>query len=188
MSKDRARLSILSSLLAFPTINQKDWQGGLFSEARVGDLVSLCSAPVSKWYLSWVKEVGGTKGYPKYLLESIDDGELCWWENVGLNVYSRERVAERPTWRWDDKQFAFNSRWCKACKRNGAYMILPCLPVFNEDGSVMLDVRIRHGFNKFSDPQTFPNWKKLTIKEMEVFYLGCCAKYNYLPKHAESIS
>jgi len=176
MSRNKARVVILSSLMAFPTINQKDWSGSMFGEdAIVGDLVSLCAAPASKWYLSWVREIDA--GGERYLLESIDDGELCWGSNVGLNVYNRERVRTSPTWRWDDNQFAFWGRWNKACTRNNAYIVLPTLPVFVEDEAVALDVRIRFGFNDYSNSTVFPNWKKLTIKKMEAFYLECVADY-----------
>ena len=178
MSKDNARISILSELMAFPTINQKDWLGSFDGKAQVGDLVSLCSAPASKWYLSWVREIKPAKHDTGYLLESIDDGELCWWSNVGLNVYDRERVKERPSWRWDDAQFAFSTRWRKVCKKYGAYIVLPCSPEFGDGNSVTLDVRIRHNFNDYSNPRTFPNWKKLTMKAMGEYYRECEKEYN----------
>jgi hypothetical protein len=180
MSRDRARISILSELLSFPTVNQKDWHSFSFSNTDIceGDLVSLYSAPASKWYVSWVREVDENNGWPRYLLESIDDGSLCWWVNVGINVYSRERVRERPAWQWDDKQFAFNDRWNKVAKRNDAYIVLPMPPVFRDDGSVTLDVRIRFGMVDFSCPETFSNWKKLTMKQMDAYYKKCENEYN----------
>lgn len=180
MSKNRARISILSELLSFPTINQKDWNKGasLDPEVKTGDLVSLCSAPSTQWYLSWFIESRIKNGFTEYLLESIEDGELCWWTNVGLNVYDRERVDDRPSWKWNDKQFAFNDRWMKVCKRNGAYIVLPVTPKFNEDDSVELNVRVRFGFSDYTNPVTFPNWKKLTMKMMDKYYTTCVKEFN----------
>lgn len=53
-----------------------------------------------------------------------------------------------------------NDRWKKVCKKNDAHTVLPCNPVFNSDGSVVLDVRIRYNFSGFHNPHTFPNWKR----------------------------
>lgn len=180
MSNQRARISILSELLAFPTISGKDWTSGTGrSNPAAGDLVSLCSAPDTKWCLSWCREVVVTEnGWQKFLLESLEDGELCWWTNVGVNVYSRERVSERPTWQWDDRQFAFNDRWNRVCyKEHDAYIVLPTLPEFKDTGAVILGVRIRHQFSDFRYSQEFPNWKKVTMKIMGEFYVGCCQRY-----------
>jgi len=136
---------------------------------QVGDLVSLQSAPVSKWYLSWLKEIDPNDGWPKYLLESIEDGALCWWGNVGLSYYDRERI-DNPIWHWDDAQYAFDDRWRKVCRRNNAYIVLPIIPDFHGDGSVTLDVRIRFGLSDFHNPKTFKNWKRVTMKMMDEYY------------------
>lgn len=188
-SRSRSRVQILSRLLSSPQFDEKDWQSDLFdTKAEIGDLVSLTSAPPTKWYLSWVIDVEKheSRFSTKYLLESIEDGSLCWWENIGFNVYNRQKTKENITWKWDDKQFAFNDRWRKACNRNDAYIVLPKLPSFNEGNSVTLDVRIRFGLKDFSHPRTFDNWKKLTIKEMEKYYLECVEKYNSEKKQRKS--
>lgn len=185
MSKYRAKIAILSELMSFPTINQKDWDSWDL-KPEVGDLVSLSSAPASKWYLGWVVEIRGLDDYPEYLLESIEDGSLCWWGNVGLNIYDRKRVSERVTWRWDDKQFAFNGRWLKVGRRNDAYIVLPCWAKFSDDGSVELNVRIRFGMNEFSYPRTFPNWKKTLMKDMDSYYKECCEVYEKRPPFKEA--
>ena len=165
-TKNRARILILSNLLSFPTIRNKDWTSDLGGGvATAGDLVALSSAPASKWYLSWVIENQPSSFGGKWLLESVDDGALCWWDNVGICYYSRERVAENPQWRWTDKQFAFQDKWNRVAKRNDAYIVLPRMPKFMDDGSVRLDVRIRHSLNEFSNPVVFPSWKKLTSKK-----------------------
>jgi hypothetical protein len=177
-SKSRARLEILSELMSFPTINDKDWGYNCGCDTpQVGDLVAMQSAPPSKWYLSWLKELKADGGWQKYLLESIEDGELVWWENIGLTVYSREKVASRPHWKWDDSQFKFNSRWMKVCRDNDAYIVLPCQSVFNDDGSVTLDVRIRFRLDNYRNPCSFSNWRKLTIKQMDAYFKKSVAKY-----------
>jgi hypothetical protein len=178
MDYTKSKIEILSSLLSFPTINQKNWESDFQSKPIEGDLVSMSSAPASKWYLSWVIEIKKESTNNEYLLKSIEDGSLCWWSNVGFNIYNREIVNERSTWKWSDQQFDFNTRWEKACKRNDAFIVLPASPKFNEDGSVILDVRIRLEMKDFSNPKTFPNWKKLTIKMMESYYLECVDLYH----------
>jgi len=183
MSKNRARLLILSNLMSFPTINNKDWGYNCgCDKPQIGDLVALSSAPPSKWYLSWLREYDPNNGWPKYLLESIDDGELCWWENVSLTVYSREIVQGRPSWQWDDKQFEVNDRWHKVCRNKAAYIMLPCQPAFNADGSVTLDVRIRFGWDEYRNPRTFPDWKKLTMKQMADYYTVSKSEYEATKK------
>lgn len=179
MSKNRARISILSELLSFPTINQKDWDSFSEEYARVGDLVSLSSAPESKWYLSWVVDIDGSKGYMRYLLESIEDESLCWWENVGLNIYNREKIKDRSIWKWTDDQFTFYDRWLKVARKNDAYMVMPRLPKFNEDGSVEMSVYRRHDFeSKFSNNRVFEKWKKVTMKVMDEYYKDSVKIYN----------
>lgn len=177
--RSKARISILSELMSFPTINQKDWLSELDDDnVKEGDLISLNAAPESKWYLSWVIDIENQSTHgTKYLLESIDDGELCWWSNIGINIYSREKVNNRPRWKWTDDQFAFSSRWGKACGRQNAYIVLPCSPSFGKGDSVTLDVRVRHGLTEFSNKRTFDNFRKVKIKDMESYYLECVELY-----------
>jgi len=170
---ERARVQILSEILSFPTIGHVNWTSDFANKdgVKVGDLVSLNSAPPTKWYLSWVREINPNDGWPKYLLESVEDNSFSWWENVGINIYSRERVSERPRWRWTDEQFEFYDLWKEVCyKDNDAYIVLPTLPDFKEDGSVSLGLRIRFGFNSFTKEQTFPKWGEVTKEDMDTFY------------------
>lgn len=176
MSKYRARIMILGNILQFPTLGRDHWiADSSRKDALPGDLVSLVSAPPSKWYLSWLHKIEQNEGWPRYLLESIDDESLCWWTNVGINIYNRERVQEE--WRWDDKQFAFADRWYRVARKNKEIMVIPMRPTFNEDGSVSLDVRIRWNFNGYHNPTTFTNWKKTTMKQMDDYYKECVAGY-----------
>lgn len=177
--KNRARLEILSWIMSFPTIGEKNWGYNCgCDEPIIGDLVALQSAPPSKWYLSWLRDIRIKRHDLEYLLESIDDGSLCWWQNVGLTVYDRKRVKDFPSWQWEDKQFDLNKRWGLTCKRQGCYEVLPKNLHFNKDGSVLFDVRIRWLPEVFSNPVTFPNWKKVTIKHMVAYYQECVEKYN----------
>jgi len=137
--KNKARIRILSDVLSFPTLGNL-WTGEWQSQkAIVGDLVALQSAPPSKYYLSWLREIDENDGWPRYLLESIEDGSLAWWSNVGLSFYDRER-SKSVFWHWDDEQYAFNARWMRIFRR--AYMLVACIPKF-EDKSVTLSIRIR---------------------------------------------
>ena len=180
MIKLKAKFAILSEVLSFPQIRDKDWHGDLGPSpgAVVGDLVAMSSVPSSKWYLSWLVDTkpDGAFSSMQYLLESIEDGSLCWWSNVGLSYYNRERIS--PQWRWTDQQFMFNRRWMNACKRENAYIVLPLQVCFHDDDSVTLGVRIRFGFSDFTNSKTFPNWKKLLMKSMQEYYLESVDKYD----------
>ena len=176
----RARISILTELLSFPIIRGKDWTDD--RKPDPGSLVATSGAPETKWYLSWVVETELHEGgWHRYLLRSVEDGELSWWENVWLFRYSQERVQARPDWRWTDKQFDFRDRWHKVCyKQHDAYMVLPCRPTFHDNGSVTLSLRERHGgfrdHYKFHHERTFDSWRKTTMKMMSEFYLEGCAE------------
>lgn len=171
---NRARLEILSELTSFPTIRGKDWTEDMKPEP--GNLVSISCAQASKWYLSWVVETKlEENGFHQYLLKSIDDGELGWWSNVGIYVYSKKRVSERPDWKWDDKQYQFRDRWHRVCYTdNDAYIVLPGQTKFDGD-SVTLTLRERYGGFGDSIPfqyvETFDDYKKVTKAMMSKFYM-----------------
>jgi len=179
MTKNRARIAILGEVLAFPSLGSVNWTFCYFDkEPQVGDLVSMNCASPSKYYLSWMREINQNNGWPAYLLESIDDGELCWWSNIGLSYFDRKMITDRPSWKWDDEQFAFKDRWNKVCyKKNDAYIVIPCPPAFMDDGSVLLDVRIRYGLSDYRNPINFPSWKKLTMKAMDEYYKNSSKEY-----------
>jgi hypothetical protein len=150
-------------------------------EPPVGSLIALNAAPPSKWYLSWLHEIKHQPhGYHSYLLESIDDGELIWWNNVGMNVYDQSQIAAHPEWRWTDVQHEFNDKWKRACfKGRDAYMYLPMQAEFSAGGSgVVLRLRVRHAFDDVHYEKHFPSWKKLTKKAMLEFYDEGAAFYD----------
>jgi len=181
MKKERARIAILSHLAQFSFARQL---GGLpycglddmrFHNAESNPVVgSLCvpkSAPASKWYLSWLVEYK-PGDWPVYALESIEDGEVCNWSNIGLIAYNAAQVASHPEWRWTDEQFAFKDRWNRACyKKRDAYIYLPTFPVFDKEGDgVTLGVRVRFGLDERIPTRHFDNWRKVRIADMLAFY------------------
>ena len=173
MSKERAKLAILSELFSFPTIRDKDWTT---QEPEIGDLITISCLRPSKWYVSWVREIRQKPHSEReFLLESIEDGELCWWSNIQTDVYNRER-SNNPLWQWTDKQVAFNDRWFRSCKE--AYLVLPVAATFQAENAVTLDVRIRHSWSNYSNPHTFSNWKKLTMKTMRAYFAKCVKEYD----------
>ena len=153
-----------------------------YREVRVGDLVALSSAPVSKFYLGWLVETRENQpGWPEFLLQSIDDGSQCWWSNVGVTYMNRETVKAHPEWRWDDQQHAFNDRWIKACyKKRDAYIYLPVQVVYSGD-QVTLSIRVRHGFRPERPTKTFEHWKKVKVADMLAFYDAAVAEIESKP-------
>jgi len=166
-SKSQARLSILSEIIAMGAIDTQAWQNGFAIKPKIGDLVSLIIVDTTKWYVSWVVDIDQNNGDPKYLLESIEDGELGWWENIGLNIYNRDRVKERPMWRWNDEQYAFYKTWLEVGAKNLEHRVVPEVPVFGEKNKVTLNARIRWDRSGFEKTKTFENWRRLTTKEMD---------------------
>jgi len=166
-NKSQARISILSEIIAMAAIDPQAWQTGFAIKPKIGDLVSLIIVDTTKWYVSWVVDIDQNNGDPKYLLESIEDGELGWWENIGLNIYNRDRVKERPMWRWNEMQYIFYNKWLKVGERNYEHSVVPEVPIFGEKNKVTLNVRIRWDRSGFKKTKTFENWKRLTMKEMD---------------------
>lgn len=188
--KTRARPAILN-FIAQLTL-QRPWGGhsGLQWERNddppVGSLVALQAAPASKWYLSWVvsTKTGSSQFMNKYLLESIEDGSLCEWGNVGLLVLPAEHTSAQ--WRWTDKQYAFNDRWRRACHRHrDAYMYLPVDTTFDGD-VVTLRVRARHGLDSRIISRQFPNWRKVRVADMLDFYDHAAEQYRTRPTETET--
>jgi len=71
----------------------------------IGSLCKLTSTRDSKWCLAWLVEIVGDK----FLLKNIEDGELCWWENIGLDYLPIQLTDENPQWKWDDDQWDFQN-------------------------------------------------------------------------------
>jgi hypothetical protein len=191
-SRNLARIEILNYVIAFCTVKcfgQKEdrysyslgssdssFHGGygLREYPPIDSLVMLQSAPVTKYYLGWLKEINPSSDSfsTKYLIESIEDGELCWWENVGVWYLPLETSNKYPEWKWTDRQFAFKKRWFDTCYKKGkAFQTKPYLPIFMDDGSVILGTRERWNIpSDYKPTKKFDNWKKVTINDMLEFY------------------
>lgn len=196
--KNRARILILNFITQFSLSKEfgdgrsfgglKSFNASYEQKAVPGDLVALQAAPATKWYLSWLVSRQWPEGHAceQYTLESIEDGELCDWSNVGLMYYDREEVELHPEWRWTDEQHEFNDRWLRSCrKERDAYMHVPLMAQFSGDG-VTLGLRTRWSLYGYKPSKTWDNWKKVTIKQMLQFYDDAVAnaptaKSNALP-------
>jgi len=189
--KIRARAEILHYVLSFcvsrqygtkdnryPAITAFCPEGGSNGKPIAGDLVLLSSAPVSKWTLGWLVEIDlSNPGWPRYLLESLEDGALAWWDNVGIAWLDREVLSYYPEWRWSDRQFAFKARWWRVCYRDkDAYIVRPLMPEFGEGFAVTLGTRTSHGMDDIRPTRSFPDWRKVTRAMMAACYDDCVAE------------
>lgn len=193
--KTRSRQQILHYVLSFCTgkihgamqAAQEYPRGQTFSSGfvvesdetptQIGDLVLLTSAPSSKWTLGWLLQKRDLNpGYPQWLIESIEDGELCWWGNVGLAYLHRRSLS--PSWRWTDRQWAFRDRWIKVCRdEKDAYLYRPLEPVFGDGLEVTIGTRTMCGFDDISPKRKFDDWRKVTKAMMGQCYDDCVAEH-----------
>lgn len=147
--------------------------------AIVGDLVVVSATRRwSKWQIGWLREIDpGKRGWTRWLVESLEDGSLCWWENVSLSYFPRDKIAR--SWRWTDRQHAFNDKWNRVCfKERDAYIVLPTQPQFGDDFSVSLGVRTRFAFDDITPKRDFPDWRKVTKAMMAAAYDEMVAERN----------
>jgi hypothetical protein len=149
---------------------------GKDTPVQIGDLVLLSSVGASKWQIGWLVETREINaGWPEYLVESLEDGSLCWWSNVGIAFLQRSCV--QPEWRWSDRQFAFKSRWWRVCyKDKAAYIVRPLFPEFGDGFEVTLGTRTSHGFDDIRPSRSFPDWRKVTKAMMAAAYDECVAE------------
>jgi hypothetical protein len=131
---------------------------------KLNCLVALTSAPISKWYLSWLIDYKQRKGYIQYLLESVEDGDLCWWGNVSLWEYPP--AEKHPEWQWTDEQHKFNKKWLSVKKKEKKYTLkVPMQAIFDEN-DVILSVREKFDEFKKVKQKYFINWKKIKLRDM----------------------
>lgn len=147
------------------------------SGARPGDLVVLQSAPSSKWTIGWLR---GTERDPadgsRHLIESLDDGELCWWSNVGIVYLDREVVATHPEWRWTDPQWALADRWKETVGRKGDPLIRYTHPEYGEGNSVRIGTYVSHVDQPIIEMRDFPDWRRITKKALAATIASCNAE------------
>jgi hypothetical protein len=189
ITKNRARIEILNYVLQFSTKHYSGdkkegcdhiWTNitnaftdGRFSDFKpaIGTLVIPTFCSFTKWYLSWVVDYKNEGHGDNWLLESIEDSSLCWWSNIQLYSFPKEKSDEQPQWRWSDDQWAFWDKWVKACKKRNTYITLPMRPIFtDDDGGVILKTRTRFAINDNNPEIKFNNWRKVTQKQMLEFY------------------
>jgi hypothetical protein len=189
--KHRAKIAILNHILVFcnsknygNNINRGGFGNNYFfpsDNPQKGDLITLDSAPISKWYLSWYRDFipENSKHGATHVLESIEDGELCNWQNVSFYILNREVTREHPEWLWTNKQFEFWDRWKKV---SGKYYISFCLYggfIDFNDNRVTLRIR-KNSLSKeaYYYTKEFNNWKKVTIEDMELFWDDILNKFH----------
>lgn len=192
-TKQRAKIEILGWITQFCLQNsslgkEKPPFKAYEHNVKSGDLVALTSCSFNKWYLSWVIEVEEQQsGFTKYLLESIEDGSLCWWTNVSFHLFQDREIPQK--WRWTDGQYKFQDRWFRVCyKKRDAYITLPLEPVFTDDGGVVLKTRTRFSLDENNKEIKFDNWKKVKVKDMLEFYDSVIAWRESLPPKAEQLT
>ncbi len=184
-NRNRARLSIMNYVLSFCITYQgvdgrrtASTQGFISTwsdtPAQVGDLVILQSVGPSKWQIGWLIEIIQHPHDKAYCIESLEDGSLCNWTNVGISYMPRDVVDSHPRWRWTDQQYAFSKRWHKACVHQDEGQVF-MEPVFYPDGSVTLRTRTRWSQPQELSQRNFSNWKKVTIPIMKECYEGIVA-------------
>lgn len=181
MEKKRAKIEILNSIINFgTTISVNGKSESIFNDdkyafhyqeisgVQLGDLVKIQAAPFTKWYLSWVVEIRNKSNFTEYLLESIEDGKLCWWSNISLCYLNRKTILSRPDFRYSDEQFDFVDK-CRSAYRESVSLYCFAGCDFNEDGSV--NVLRRERFQDYSGEFIkIKNWKKVSEKYITNFF------------------
>ena len=130
-----------------------------------GDLVILESAGPSKWSIGWLRAIEGDGHYSRrYLIESLEDGELCWWSNVGISFMPRHDLRER--YHWTDRQFDVQKRWHRIVTKHSGMRPLDCT---FKDNEVTLRMRVRWPSDEERQglSRTFSDYRKVTLAMMK---------------------
>lgn len=148
---------------------------GYDCKPRPGDLIRPESViQPNKWYIAWFHEMLD-ENWNRCLLESIEDGEICEWSNIGIGVFDREMTAKHPEWRWNDAQWDLWDRWKAPDLEDEPYMVLPCRPEFEGD-AVTLATRSRFNMTpKVHLRRKFGDWKKVTAEDICQLYRDAVA-------------
>lgn len=182
-NKNRAKIEILNYIISVCTntftrdsklmVNNPKIEHGFIStlldrgNMPVGTLVKLtCVRESTEYYLGWLREIkdGGV-----YLIESIENGKLCNWSNVGIEYMPIESIQYH--WKWNDHQFKIKDQWMRACyKSRDCHLLRPIYPEFSDSGnSFTLSLR-----KMFSDEivstKIFKDYRKVLVRDMLEFY------------------
>lgn len=183
-TRNRSRIEILNYIISMCTFKyftgskyfstgekDKSFHGSIFDkqDPPIGSLCALGSAPNTKYYLGWLREIkpDASRYGTEYLLESIEDGSLCWWSNIQIWYLPLETTDKFPEWQWIDKQYEFLDKIRRVERKVDSYMIRITYPEFSKEGGVKISARKKFG-DVFQE-KNFPNWKKVLSRDIESF-------------------
>lgn len=134
-------------------------------DTQVGDLVRLNAMRDPEYRLGWLMEKRELNpGYKEFLIQSAKTGNQCWWGNVGIEYFHRPTLANFPSWKWTDDQFAFSDLWDLACSEDDPYIYLPYVEEFQGD-NVKVGMRTRFGLTEDREYVIISEWKKYLEKK-----------------------
>lgn len=131
--------------------------------AQPGDLVILTAVPPSKWNIGWLRAIEEHGGDTRYLIESLEDGDACWWSNVGLSFMPRRDM--NPRYLWSDRQFAFQKKWYDIVEKHGTRPVRALDCVFNGN-EVSLHLRKRWDYESAPIVRNHTNYRKATKAQL----------------------
>lgn len=151
--------------------------GFLGKMAQPGDLILLSGTQQKTWSLCWLHRISTDQPENRYLCESIETGEACWWSNVGIEYLDRDVVSRHPQWKWTDRQFAFSERWRDVCGETANPRELkPLAPVFGSGHAVSLALQSAEGWREEKQEREFPDYRKVTKTDMRAFFMHCLSE------------
>ena len=151
--------------------------GFLGKMAQPGDLILLSGTNQKAWALCWLRRISTEQPENRYLCESIETGEVCWWSNVGIEYLDRDVIARHPQWKWTDRQHVFNERWLDVCGESASERELkPLAPVFNSDHGVTLVLQSAGSWREEKREREFPDYRRVTKIEMRAFFMHCLSE------------
>lgn len=114
-----------------------------------------------EWWLGWYR---GKSEDGALLVESVQTHRICKFYNTGLMFLDNLEFANRPEFRYSDRQFDMIDRIERRTAKNNYWFVVGN-PVFHEDGSI--DVPIRQKFKDNFYTKTYKNFKSCTIAALD---------------------